>query len=221
MMRVLLLNAALALSLATTALAETYADAEELFRSGKRAEAVDLLHVLADQGDTKAMISLGSFYRVGGELVERDDEQARELFTRALDAGDLHGAEMLSRSFFKFVELEDTDRAANVLAHDYAVIAAEGGNTQAMLRLGEMYDRGLGVDPDADAAIRWTQEAFDAGDPDATHRLGLVLAERGRSQEELARAVTLLEEVIENPDTRMTILDKAKTGLATAQSKLD
>ena len=53
-----------------------------------------------------------------------------------------------------------------------AYAAALKGDARAMNRLGLLFDRGLGVEPDAGRAVYWFARAAAAGDPAALARLG-------------------------------------------------
>jgi TPR repeat protein len=45
--------------------------------------------------------------------------------------------------------------------------AAAAGNTDAMINLGRLYERGLGVDQDYGKALEWLRKTLEAGNSDA------------------------------------------------------
>lgn len=50
---------------------------------------------------------------------------------------------------------------------------AESGDTDAMLRLGEAYDLGIGVSAEPRKALAYYQSAADAGNPEALYQIGV------------------------------------------------
>ena len=50
--------------------------------------------------------------------------------------------------------------------------AAEGGNADAQIILGQMYAEGIGVTQDAVQAVKWYRVAAERGDPESQYRLG-------------------------------------------------
>ena len=53
-------------------------------------------------------------------------------------------------------------------------MAAEAGDKQAMLKLGDAYEQGIGVEKDPSEAVRWYLKAFEKGDVDAMYRIVLI-----------------------------------------------
>lgn len=65
---------------------------------------------------------------------------------------------------------------------------AAQGNSEAMIKLGEMYEEGLGTDKSDERAREWYQKAHDAGNPDGQHHLEQLEKKRERvAQERAAR----------------------------------
>src|SRR5262249_22468246 len=56
---------------------------------------------------------------------------------------------------------------------------AEGGDPEAQTNVGEIYERGMGVEPNYEAAAQWYQKAADKGYSRAIFNLG-TLYEQGR-----------------------------------------
>ena len=53
-------------------------------------------------------------------------------------------------------------------AHKWFEKAAADGNTDAMIKLGRLYEQGLGVAQDYNEVLKWFQKALEAGNTDAT-----------------------------------------------------
>jgi hypothetical protein len=74
----------------------------------------------------------------------------------------------------RYLDMKDFANALPLLQK-----AADGGNTSAMNKLGDLYYDGRGVAQDYGKAREWYQKAVDAGNTDAMYNLG-VLYEYGR-----------------------------------------
>ncbi len=76
-------------------------------------------------------------------------------------------------------EYVDFDRASMKDALKVWQEAADGGDAEAQNNVGEIYERGLGVEPDYQAAATWYQKAADQGYSRAQFNLG-TLYEQGQ-----------------------------------------
>jgi prolyl 4-hydroxylase len=70
---------------------QTVADAEQMLRSGRAQDAVNLLGTAASKGDPDALFTLAELCLVG-QVVHRDLPLARDLFRRSAEAGSQEGA---------------------------------------------------------------------------------------------------------------------------------
>lgn len=66
--------------------------------------------------------------------------------------------------------------------------AAEGGNAEAMFRLGGVYDFGMGVPPERSRAVEWWRRAADKGHAAAMNCLGCACSEGDGVPQDAARA---------------------------------
>ena len=72
--------------------------------------------------------------------------------------------------------------------------AAKGGDAQAQTYVGEIYEQGMGVEPDFASAAQWYAKAAEQGDSRAMINLG-ALYETGRGvTKDLTRAMNLYRE---------------------------
>ena len=93
-------------------------------------------------------------------------------------------------------------RGGEYVAYDRADLAsalriwmetAQTGDAEAMTNVGEIYERGMGVEPDYAKAAEWYQKAADKGYSRAIFNLG-TLYEQGLGVESMARATAALYE---------------------------
>jgi uncharacterized protein len=77
----------------------------------------------------------------------------------------------------------------NAAAHRLWLPLAEQGDASAQIRLGIMYEFGLGVPQDDAAAVRWFRLAADQGDADAQYNLGNMYANGRGVPQDYAAAV--------------------------------
>jgi TPR repeat protein len=80
--------------------------------------------------------------------------------------------------------------------------AAAKGNAQAAYWLGRMYEDGLGVKKNADAAITWFRKAAEGGWPDAELRLGEIYFNGTEDLQDFEKARKWLEQAAHRGDAR-------------------
>ena len=112
------------------------------------ARALDGLRLLADNRFPEAQTYLGSMC-LEGEGVPVNGDEAVDWFRKAATQGYAEARRRL-------------------------VLIARGGNSGALLKLGELYDRGLGVKSDAAAASKWYYRAARRGCAEALSRLSRI-----------------------------------------------
>ncbi len=109
------------------------------------------LDAAAEAGEIEAQVRLADLL-AQGKQVPRNDSEAFRWYREAGENG--HGV------------AQDYVKAAKLYHH-----AAELGITLAKRSLGYFYEKGLGVPADRAQALRFFQEAADAGDKDAGEQL--------------------------------------------------
>ncbi|EGB11607.1 hypothetical protein AURANDRAFT_21497, partial [Aureococcus anophagefferens] len=132
-------------------------------------EAVRYYALAADQGYTDAEHNLGCCYGTGAGT-EVDLGKARFWFERAAAKGYEDAIENLARL--------DARKAAKIYRR-----AAELGDVDAMVFLGEMYREGLGVKLDKKKAMKLYRTAADRGDAVAQSNLGDFLRREKKLEE--------------------------------------
>ena len=142
----------------------------------------------AEQGFPRAEAMVGYMYRQG-EGVRADQAEALRWYRRAAEHGNPDAQNNLGR-----ILIDKQTRKADEEAYAWAKKAAEQGHVGAQKALSIMYASGLGVPVDLDQATLWQLRAggagpdneelllearvaravaaMEAGDQDATHRLG-------------------------------------------------
>lgn len=83
-----------------------------------------------------------------------------------------------------------------------ALVAAEQGNTQAMLTIGELYEKGLGVTKNLTKALGWYEKAADAGNGEAAFRSGLCYEIGLGAVADLAKAVAAYNQAMDLSSAR-------------------
>lgn len=110
-----------------------------------------------------------------------------------------------------FSELRDsfraqTDHEARAALIPQIEAAAEGGNSWAMLLLGDALARGEGVSADAALALVWYKRAAETGNVQALLRLGAAYRDGLLVPADPARAIAVYEKAIEAGSTRAAVL---------------
>jgi uncharacterized protein len=134
-------------------------------------EAVAAWRRAADKGSSAAMVELGVLYGTGAG-VPKDDEQARQLFERAANAGNPRGVTNLA-ALGGAASTQDPARARELLAK-----AAET-NAEAQYQLGLMLADGTGGPKDDAGARALFEKAAAQNHPGALEQMG-VFAQEGR-----------------------------------------
>ena len=87
------------------------------------------------------------------------------------------------------------------LAHEEWLSLAEEGHSGALLNIGVLYEKGLGVEQDAAMAMEWFRKAADKGEIAAYHNIGVLYRDgRGVPQDHVEAARWFLK-AAENGDT--------------------
>jgi len=134
-------------------------------------EAVAAWRKAADKGSTAAMVELGVLYGTGAG-VAKDEDQARQLFERAANAGNPRGVTNLA-ALGSAASAQDPARARELLAK-----AAET-NAEAQYQLGLMLADGTGGPKDDAGARALFEKAAAQNHPGALLQMG-AFAQEGR-----------------------------------------
>jgi cell division septation protein DedD len=162
-----------------------YAAGAAAYDAGDYAAAMREWAPLAEAGDARAQLALGTLYESGRGVPAVDLGQAVVWYRAAAAQGFPAGQNNLAL-------LYSTGRGVPrnpVMAAELWHTAAAAGHPQAQFNLALAYERGFGVPRDYDAAARWYAEAGNRGVADAAFALSeLYRTGRGVPQhDELAR----------------------------------
>ena len=134
------------------------------------AKAVTFFEAAAAEGESYAMNSLARLY-AAGEGVPQDREKAIDLFLAAAAYGNTYAYNNLG---YLLAEEGQEDRALPLFQ-----ASAEAGDVYGYNNMGYAYQRGIGVEPDLDAAIAWYERAARGGQPNAPINLGFIYRDGG------------------------------------------
>lgn len=131
--------------------------ARALAATGQRGEAITLYRSAADQGDLRAMVSLGLILETG-DGAPRDPKAAYALYARAADRGSPDGAINLAVALLEGNSIaRNPARAVELLRR-----ASDAGSAIANYNLGVLAERGVFKDG---RALNYFIRATELGDP--------------------------------------------------------
>jgi uncharacterized protein len=123
---------------------------------------VALLRQAADFGNSSAMLWLGHLYQ-DGTHVERDIETAERLFRTAAETGSARAQVQYAR----FLSTHADERRFDPQARRWLVELADDEYPEAMLMLGNLYAKGVGVRQSYRRSVNWYKSAVRAAPDDA------------------------------------------------------
>lgn len=149
--------------------------AEGLRKGGYEKTAFLYYQKAADLGLPKAIHSLADCYRFG-DGVETDEQKALSLYKKAAEMGSSTAVTVLGLFWRNGAYGMKQDAA---LAEEYLIRGASSLASAARF-LGEMYEKGIGVDVDLAKAVTWYEKAEEMGDARSSYNLAWIY----RSKEE-------------------------------------
>lgn len=141
-------------------------DADRAYTSGVYAKALKLYRSLAEQGDVKAQIMLGSMYDVGLG-VSQDYLEAAKWYLLAAKQGDAKAQSKLGSMYDIGLGVPQDSKEAI----KWWRLAAEQGDAFSQLNLGAKYDHGKIVSQDFKEAVKWYRQAAEQGNAFAQEKL--------------------------------------------------
>lgn len=141
-------------------------NAQVLLNQKRYAEAVKIYEHRANAGDAHSQVILGWMY-FEGSGVAKDAEKALGLFDRAARLGSREGAFYFGRAAISFGRYEEAIKSFQAAARQ------EYG--PALLWLGLVYTRGLGVTADFEKGIDYLKRAKNTGNRFAQRELALLM----------------------------------------------
>ncbi len=142
------------------ALGAMYIDGE--FGEDNIGTGVALLHQSAEHENTSALLWLGHLYR-GGLHVDQDVDRAGALFAKAAELG----SPRAQIQYARFLMNEAQDRPFDRQALRWMRDLADDGDPEAMLTLGGLHAKGVGVRRSFRRAVNWYQAAAKAAPDEA------------------------------------------------------
>lgn len=143
--------------------------------------------VLARAGDASAQVDVGIAYALG-ELVEKDEVEARRWYAKAADQGNRHALNNLGNIYWY---------GRGVPKDEYRAIewyrrAAEKGHAAAQTHIGYAYANGQGAQRSDRKAVEWYQKAAAQNEPFALNNLALLYEDgRGGLRKSRGKAIEL------------------------------
>jgi len=89
---------------------------------------------------------------MSSEFYEKNHENTIELYTKAYHLGSQRAAYMLARFYEKSKQIEDHYQEAFKW---YKIAAEQFDDIDAQVKLGDLYQHGIGIEKDTDLAIKW------------------------------------------------------------------
>ncbi len=160
-----------------------------------------LLKQAADLNNPNALMWLGHLYAEGIH-VEKDEDTAQTYFKRAAETGDKRAR----LQYVRFLLSQDDSQQFDPQARTWLVAEAKAGEPEAMLLLGNLYAKGVGVSQSYRHALTWFKSAVSTS-PDDVNIVNEVA---------WTLAVTHLEP-LRKPSYALEIMEHAMTGDETAQ----
>ena len=153
--------------ISTEPIAGSLLDAERAYASGVYSKAVKIYKSLAEQGDVKAQLILGSMYDIGLG-VPQDYKEAVKWYLLAAQQGDAKAQSKLGSMYDIGLGVPQD----YLEAVKWWQLAAEQGDAFAQLNLGAIYDHGKVVPKDFKEAVKWYRLAAEQGNSFAQEKLG-------------------------------------------------
>lgn len=186
--------------------------------SKDEAKAENCWKIAASYDISRANLLLGRMYMKGINGGKPNPRKARRSLERASDDGSAEAASLLGKLYDEGM----LGRVSPEKAFQYYLLAAERGDTAAMLMTGLFYAQGTSVRKDLLAAEMWIRKGREEGDPDgdATLRVFLSVAcaeyvtgQAGVVDEEKAEAMAKEAEELGDKDVYYRLGDAyTKTG---------
>lgn len=150
-------------------------------------QGIDLIRQAAENGNARAMISLGRMYAIG-EGMARDTVEAVRWYERAASAGAVQAMMQLAGSYLSgVVAPKDAKRAAELYQ-----LAVDHGNLDALCYLGLCYERGDGVAQNLRRAYNLYLQAAERGSTWGMRLVGLCYAQGTYVEQDMKQAAEWL-----------------------------
>lgn len=134
--------------------------------------AYDYFRKSAEMGNYVAMSNVGSLFRSGQNLLQKNMDSAYEWFKKAADAGYAKAMSHIGDMYLNGEYGKKGDQNDYDMARQWYEKAAENGDFGAYAKIGDMYVKGRGVEKDVDKGLAEYKKGIDLGDPGAMLKMG-------------------------------------------------
>lgn len=149
--------------------AASFEEGREAYFSKDYEKALSILKPLAEKGNAKAQVTLGTMYDFG-HGVEKDVLTAVDWYEKAAAQGNSLVQHDLGVKYFRGMGIaQNYEKAAA-----WWRMAADNGVAESQYNLGLMYVRGLSFEKDNAQAINWYSKAASQGHANAQYNLGVM-----------------------------------------------
>lgn len=153
------------------------------------------LELLAEAGDSRAQVVLGSLYR-DGRGVSKDEQKAMTWYRRASEKGSATAQVSIASMYLNGIGVSRNLQQVEA----WVRMAAEQGHARAQATLGVMLANGEGVAKNEQQAVTWLRKSAEQGFAKAQSALGaMYLTGRGLSKDD-QQAVTWFRKAAEQED---------------------
>ena len=163
---------------------------------------IAMLTEKAGQGNPKAMLNLAYLYLQGDPVVPADADKAMLWLKSAEAAEDSAACIMLAGIY---TAQNKPEEAAKAYRHAFAIYEkrAAQGNTACKLRMADMLYQGMGVQRDADRAVKIYEELAEKDDPTAIAELFRIYV---KTPDSLPKALGYARRLADAGDAKMAYL---------------
>ncbi len=160
------------------------------------ARYMEQLTTQAEDGDTRAMLILGTNYITGKDFVKPDTAGAVTWLLRAADAGEPSAAYILADIYAQQGDADMSQQAYAQAYSTYRKLAEEQPeNSNIIYWLGYMQQNGLGTPADGPAGIALLQKAADRGNAWAYSQLFKTYAQGIGTEKDESRAISYAQKL--------------------------
>ena len=147
----------------------------------------------AENNNLQAINNLAQMYMLGEGGVKKDKAKARELYTKAAEAG--YSIAQLNLAFLLEESLDKEDLKESFFWYEKAALQ---GVIAAQNNLGKMYGLGIGVKADKQKSLYWFTQAANSNDPIAQANLAVMYLKGDIVNVDIDLAVKLFKKAGEN-----------------------
>ena len=166
---------------------------------------ISMLTEKSSQGNPKAMLNLAYLYLQGDPVVPADADKAMMWLKSAEAAEDSAACIMLAGIYNTQNKPEEADKAYRHAFAIYEKRAAEG-NTACKLRMADMLFQGMGVQRDADRAVKIYEELAEQDNKTALTELFRIYSKNSKTEKGMRKTMEYARRLADMGDAKMAYL---------------